>query len=163
MSAKVLIVYDSSHGLVEDMARQVASGVRAAGLTAVVENVEACAPEDLLKYEALILGSPCYFAGPSAPMKRFLDRTYDLRGRLEGKVGAAFSASDHIGGGNELTVRALLDAMLVHGMIIQGDPVGDPFGAIALREGEGEVVTDLDGECQRLGRRVAQLVQRIGG
>ncbi|MFH0911845.1 MAG: NAD(P)H-dependent oxidoreductase [Planctomycetota bacterium] len=163
MPARVLIVYDSSHGLVEEMARQVASGVRAAGGTAVMEKCGAASAEDLLRYDGILLGSPCYFAGPSASMKQLLDATYPLRGKLAGKVGGAFAASEHIGGGSELTLRSLLDFCLLHGMVVQGDPEGDPFGAVALRYEGNEAMTDLSGECRRLGRRTVDLLLRLGG
>jgi NAD(P)H dehydrogenase (quinone) len=164
MSEGVLIVYDSQAGLVEQMSTLVASGVREAGCKAVVEKCSDASPEDLLKYEAIIVGSPTYFAGPSAGMKGFIDSTWALRGQLEGRVGAAFTASTHIGGGNELTLRTILDFFMIHGMVIQGDPESDHFGAIAVAGDEGdlrEAVTDTSGECHRLGRRVAQLAARL--
>lgn len=161
MGKKVLIVYDSKHGTIETMATVIASGVREAGLEAVVENCSAASADDFLKYDAIIIGSPCYFAGPSSDIKKLVDSSYGLKGKLEGKVGAAFTASEHIGGGNELTLRAIIDSFLIHGMIVQGDPESDHFGAIVVASDEKEIVTDTSGECHRLGRRVAELIKRL--
>lgn len=160
MASKVLIVYDSHHGVIERMAGVVASGVRAGGCEAVIEKAGDATVEDFLAYDAIILGSPCHFAGMSAAIKTLVDRTWSVRGRLEGKVGAAFTASEHIGGGNELALRAMIDAFLIHGMIVQGDPDSDFFGAVVI-DSEGEAVSDTSGECHRLGQRVAQLVQKL--
>jgi len=69
----------------------------------------------------------------------------------------------HIAGGNELTLHALLDFFLIHGMIVQGDCEGDFFGAVALSPSgdQDDVLVDDDGECRRLGRRVAELAKRL--
>jgi NAD(P)H dehydrogenase (quinone) len=164
MSGKVLIVFDGREGgMIDRMAKSVASGVRTAGLTAICESVENASMADLENYQGVILGSPCYFAGPSAKMKKFMDESWGLRGKLKGKIGGAFTASEHIGGGNEMTLHALLDFFLVHGMIVQGDCEGDYFGPIAVKSGcdRDDVVVDDSGECARLGERVARLVGKL--
>ncbi len=166
MSAKrVLIIFDGkSNGVIDRMARVVATGVRAAGLEAICETVANAKASDLLEYQGLIIGSPCFFAGPSAKIKAFMDSTWGLRGQLKGKVGGAFTASDHIAGGNEVALHALNDFFLIHGMIVQGDHQGDYFGPVAVNpSGEPEdVMVDDSGECHRLGQRVAELVKRLG-
>jgi NAD(P)H dehydrogenase (quinone) len=166
MSQTILIVFDGkSEGMTDRMARVVATGVRETGLEAVVETVENATVDDLERYPGLILGSPCYFGGVTARMKAFLDATWGRLGRLSGKVGGAFTASAHIGGGNELTLRALHDFFLIHGMIVQGDAKGDPFGPVLINPSgdPGDAVVDDSGECHRLGRRVAELAQRLHG
>ncbi|MCX7935680.1 MAG: flavodoxin family protein [Planctomycetota bacterium] len=166
MASRVLIVFDGKrNSTIERMAMVVATGARAEGLEAICETVDSAQPADLENYQGIILGSPCYFAGPSAKMKTFLDATWPLRGKFVGKVGAAFTASQHIGGGNELTLRALIDFFLIHGMIVQGDCEGEYFGAVALNPtGEpDEVISDESGECHRLGERTARLVKRLFG
>ena len=54
--------------------------------------------------DAVIIGSPCHFGGPSAAVKKFMDSTWPIRGKLAGKVGAVFAASEHLAGGHELTM-----------------------------------------------------------
>lgn len=166
MGARVLIVFDGKpKGTVEHMASVIASGVRQTGVEAICEDAANARASDFAAYEGIIIGSPCYFAGPSAKLKALMDETYGLRGKLVGKVGAAFTASQHIGGGNELTLRAISDFFLIHGMVIQGDAEGDHFGAIALSPtgDKDEVVVDESGECHRLGQRVGELVNRLAG
>jgi len=164
MSQKILIVFDGhADGTLDRMARVVAAGVRAGGLQAVCETVGNATVADLVKYDGIILGSPCYFAGPTAAMKGLMDSTWAVRGKLVGKVGAAFAASEHIAGGNEMTLHALLDFFLIHGMVVQGDCEGDYFGAAALNPSgsQEDVIVDDSGECHRLGMRVAELVKRL--
>jgi NAD(P)H dehydrogenase (quinone) len=162
MSKKVLVVYDSNHGVVEQMATIVASGVRDAGVEAVVEKCDAAEAADMEKYDGIIIGSPCFFAAPSAAVKTFIDSSWSIKGKLEGKVGAAFTSSEHISGGNELTLRSIIDSFLIHGMIVQGDPESDHFGSVVIKPQDGEAVVDTSGESYRLGKRVAGLVKKLG-
>jgi len=76
---------------------------------------------------------------------------------LAGKVGAAFATSHNIGGGNETTVLDLLHALLIHGMIIQGNASGDHYGPVAVGTPDARA---LD-QCKDLGRNVVNLINRL--
>ena len=161
--SRLLIVYDSREGVVYGMAKAVAEGARTEGVDAILEDVSAAEPMDLLRYDGLIVGSPCFVANMTGKVKTFLDATWSIRGKLDGKVGAAFTSERHLGGGAEETLRAINAALLLHGMIVQGDSSGCPFGAIALDPtGErDEVVAEEGDSCRRLGARVARLATRL--
>jgi NAD(P)H dehydrogenase (quinone) len=164
--AKVLIVYDSRAGVVYGMARAIAEGLRSEDVEAIMEDVSSAEPTDLEKYDGLIVGSPCYMANMTGRVKQFLDATWPLRGKLDGKVGAAFAAERHIAGGAEETLRSIHNALLLHGMIIQGDCKGAPFGPVILRtalddDGEQSVVAEDGNAAHRLGVRVAALVKKL--
>ncbi len=163
--AKILVVYDSRDGVVYGMAKAVAEGVRGEGVEAVMEDVSAAEPTDLPKYDGVVIGSPCFLAGMTGKTKQFLDATWSLRGQLDGKVGAAFTSERHLAGGAEETLRAIHAAMMIHGMVVQGDVQGGPFGAVALDPtGEREDVVAEEGDsCRRLGSRVATLAKRLAG
>ncbi len=79
--------------------------------------------ELLEKADALVLGSPVYFGTVSAQLKSFWDKTRKLRGdkTLLNTVGAAVSCGAARFGGQETTLKALFDMMLVQGMIVVGD------------------------------------------
>ncbi|MDY6794110.1 MAG: flavodoxin family protein [Actinomycetota bacterium] len=76
---------------------------------------------------AVVLGSPVYFGTVSAQLKALWDKTRGLRTRkaLVGKVGAAVSVGAARFGGQETTVSALHDMMLIHGMSIVGEGLRD--------------------------------------
>ena len=163
---KVLIVYDSRAGVVYGMAAAVAEGLRSKGVEAIMEDVSSAEPTDLENYDGLVVGSPCYMANMTGRVKEFLDATWPLRGRLDGKVGAAFAAERHVAGGAEETLRAIHGALLLHGMVIQGDCDAGPFGPVVLRTtldegGEEEVVAEDGDAARRLGMRVAALVKKL--
>lgn len=77
----------------------------------------------IAKADALVLGSPVYFGTVSAQLKAIFDKSRAVRARKElaGKVGAAVSVGASRFGGQETTVRALHDIMMVHGMSIVSD------------------------------------------
>ncbi len=79
--------------------------------------------EDLANADFVILASPVYFGTVSAQLKAFFDKTRWIRQNklLINKHGAAISIGAAKYGGQETTLRALHDMMLVHGMSIVGD------------------------------------------
>jgi NAD(P)H dehydrogenase (quinone) len=156
--SKVLIVYYSRTGNTRKMATRVAEGVRKEKAQVVVKDVRKTTPADMLKADAIIIGSPTYYGGPAAPIRDLLDRSVKYHGRLEGKVGAAFTSSGGIAGGNETTLLSILTALLIHGMIIQGRSDDDHYGAVAI----GAPNKGARQNCIVLGRRVARLVKRLG-
>ncbi len=155
--SEALVIYYSRTGNTKKMAQSVAEGLKKEGLGAVIKDVKDVGVDELLKYEAIVVGSPTYYGTMAAEIKRLLDDSVKFHGRLDGKVGAAFSSSANVGGGNETTILDLLNAMLIHGMIIQGDPQGDHYGAVAI-DAPDERATK---QCIRLGSRVAKLVKRL--
>ena len=53
--------------------------------------------QDLLKADGIILGSPTYYGTMAAEMKAFIDRSVKYHGKLEGKIGGAFSSGGGLG------------------------------------------------------------------
>lgn len=156
--AHVLIVYHSQSGNTEKMARLIAEGVKEEGIAAELKNVKDASITDLLNAQGVIIGSPTYFGTMAAEIKTFLDESVKYFGKLKGKVGAAFSSSALVGGGNETTVLSILQALLIHGMIIQGETEGGHYGPVAI----GAPDTRGSEECRQLGRKVARLVKKVG-
>ena len=156
--AKALVIYYSRSGNTKKMAESVAEGIKKEGLEVAIKEVKDVGADELLKYEAIVIGSPTYYGTMAAEIKKLLDESVKFHGKLEGKVGAAFSSSANIGGGNETTILDVLNAMLIHGMIIQGDSQGDHYGPVAIDAPDSRATK----QCLRLGSRVAKLVKRLG-
>ncbi len=154
---KILIIYYSSTGNTEKMAKLVEEGVKEGGLEVGTKKVEEVELEELLVADGIIIGSPTHYGSMAAPIKELLDKSVAFHGKLEGKVGAAFSSSANIGGGNETTITDILKAMLIHGMIIQGNPKGDHYGPVSI----GSPDKRAEKECKTLGQRIARLVKRL--
>ncbi len=156
--ARMLICYHSKTSHTEHMAQAVAEGAgEVAGLELDVLSVDNVATEKLIDYDAIVIGSPTYYGTMSAPIKRLIDESISLHGRLEGKVGGAFSSSANVGGGNETTVLDILKAMLIHGMIVPGSHAGDHYGPVAI----GDIDDRSRKQCKALGERCGRLALRL--
>jgi len=155
--AKILICYYSRSGNTKKMAYLVQQGVMEEDVEVDTREVKSVPLKDLLEYDGIILGSPTYYGGPAAPIKDLLDRSVKYHGKLQDKVGGAFSSSSNVGGGNETTVLAMLQGLLIHGMVVVGDSEGDHYGPVAIEEPDRRA----EKNCVRYGRRVAQLVKKL--
>jgi NAD(P)H dehydrogenase (quinone) len=145
MTVNILVLYYSSWGHVEAMAKAVVDGARSVpgtqvDLKRVPETVpDAVArasgyrrdqtapvadPEELAHYDAIIFGTPTRFGNMAAQMRNFLDRTGGLwaRGALVGKVGSVFAVTGTQHGGQETTITSFHTTLLHHGMVIIGLP-----------------------------------------
>lgn len=156
---KVLIVYDSQTGNTEIMARAVADGAKEVGVDVEIKKVTETRLSDLKDADGIIFGTPTHYGTMSDRLKSLITASDEIRGDLENKIGAAFTSCGDIGGGGETTIMSLIQAMLIHGMLVVGDPMEATghYGAIAIGTPDEEEV-DI---CRKLGRRVAELVERI--
>jgi NAD(P)H dehydrogenase (quinone) len=157
MASEVLILYYSRTGNTKQMAELVAEGARDAGGNATLKPVGEATAEDLLPYDAIVIGSPTYYGSMAAEIKKLFDESVKFHGQLEGKVGAAFTSSANIGGGNETTIMDILDALLIHGMVVQGNSAGDHYGPVSI----GAPDDRARKQCITLGRRVVSLSDKL--
>jgi len=156
--AKVLIIYYSRTGNTKTMAELVAEGARKAGGDVTLVPVGDADPGQMLEADAVVLGSPTYYGHSAGAMRSFIDKSVKYHGKLEGKVGAAFSSSANIGGGNETVVLDLLHALLIHGMVVQGNPSGDHYGPVSIDIPDERV----SAQCRELGARTVALATKLG-
>jgi len=156
--AKGIVIYYSRSGNTKQMAETIAKSMNDNGVETdclIVDNVKV---DDLLKYDAIVVGSPTYYGSMASQIKQLIDESVVKHGQLDGKVGAAFSSSANIGGGNESTIMGILQAMLISGMVIQGDPQNDHYGPVSI----GKPDQRVEKMCNRWGRRIADLTKKLG-
>lgn len=124
---KVAVVFHSAHGHTEHIARHVADGARCVLNTEVdllkAEEI-ARAPDELVAYDGLVLGTPTYLGGVSGPFKSFMDATGRLwrQQRLKGKLAAGFTVSSLPSGDKQSTLMSLFVFGMQHGMLWVGNP-----------------------------------------
>jgi len=153
-----LVVYDSGTGNTEKMAYAVAEGAQQVkGIAVTVKKVDGVKLEDLMEADGIIMGSPTYYGQMSAKMKNLLDESEKIHGKLEGKVGAAFTSAGGTASGAETTLLSILQAMLIHGMIIQGRSESKHYGPAAVETPDPEELET----CKETGKRTAQLVLKL--
>ncbi|WP_298687984.1 NAD(P)H:quinone oxidoreductase [uncultured Sphingomonas sp.] len=142
--AKVLVLYYSSYGHVEQMAEAMAEGARSAGAEVAIRRVPETVPEEVAKanhfkldqkaqvatiaeladYDAIIVGTGTRFGRMSSQLAAFLDQAGGLwaSGALNGKVGAAFVSTGSQHGGQETTLFSIITNLLHFGLTIVGLP-----------------------------------------
>jgi NAD(P)H dehydrogenase (quinone) len=145
--SKVLVLYYSSYGHVEQMATAIAEGARAGGATVDIKRVPELVPEEiarksglkldqaapiakveeLTQYDAIIVGTPTRFGNMAAQMKNFLDQTGGLwaKNALVGKVGSVFVSTATQHGGQETTITSVHTVLLHLGLVIVGLPYSE--------------------------------------
>jgi NAD(P)H dehydrogenase (quinone) len=142
--AKVLVLYYSSYGHMEQMANAAAEGVRQAGGEAVVKRVPELVPEEIARsayfkldqpapvatvdelgdYDAIILGVPTRYGRMASQMTSFWDQAGGVwvQGQLTGRVGSVMVSTATQHGGQETTLFAGITNLMHFGMVIVGLP-----------------------------------------
>lgn len=157
--AKGLVVYYSRSGNTKAMANIIAESMETSGLPTKCKSVADVKVIDLVDVDAIVVGSPTYYGRAAAPVAQLFDESVSKHGKLDGKIGAAFSSSANTGGGNETTVCEINNMLLIHGMIVQGDPQGDHYGPVSIGKPDDRVQK----QCGRRGHRIAQLTLKMFG
>jgi NAD(P)H dehydrogenase (quinone) len=156
---EVLVLYYSNSGNTEKMARLVEEGAKKAGARTRLVSIADAKLTDLDTADAIVIGTPTYYGLPAPDIITFINQSVKRHGRLDGKVGGAFSSAANIGGGNETAILAILQAMMVHGMVIQGLTRGDHYGPVSIGPPDERAAN----QCRVLGERVANLAARLKG
>ena len=197
---KVLVLYHSAYGHIEKMAEAVAQGAREAGAEVDIKRVPELVPEsaakaahfkldqkapvakveELVNYDAIVVGVGTRFGRMASQMASFLDQAGGLwaKGALHGKVGGAFTSTATQHGGQETTLFSVITNMLHFGMVIVGldyghagqmtlDEItgGSPYGASTIAGGDGSrqpSENELKG-ARYQGRKIAETASKLHG
>lgn len=130
---RILVVYFSRSGNTKALAEAIAHGAQAvANCHVTLISVEDMQAKDMLAYDGVFIGSPVYYGTMAWQIKKLLDDSVAFHGKMMGKVGGAFATSANPAGGNETTVLDITNALLIHGMIVQGSASGDHYGPVSV-------------------------------
>jgi NAD(P)H dehydrogenase (quinone) len=155
---RVLVLYDSRGGNTEKMALAVMEGIaEVKEVEAVLKKVDDVNLDDLEGADGIIVGSPTFYGLMSGKLKTLFDKSVQIHGKLVGKVGGAFTSSGGNASGAETTLLSILDAMLIHGMIVQGRHDHEHYGAAALGAPDKKAIES----CKQLGKNVTDLTVRL--
>lgn len=163
---RILVVYHSLTGNTERMAQGVVEGAKQlSGVVVMLRRAAQVTAEELLSADAVVIGSPVYWANMAGEIKTFFDNWQFKFGvfpefKMRNKVGAAFTTGGQVSGGKELTMLSILAAMLGNQMIVVSG--GGAFGASATTEGDSPGVNEKELEDARaLGKRVAEVTRMV--
>ena len=151
---KALISYYSKSSSTKKMAGYIKEGISSVEkMEVTVKKISETTLEDMLNSDVIIIGSPTYFGVMTAEVKELMDKSIKYYGKLNGKIGGAFTSSGAIGGGNETTILSILQGLLIHGMIIQGVQKGNHYGPVSIGSPDESVIK----ECINYGKLLGQL------
>jgi NAD(P)H dehydrogenase (quinone) len=165
---KLAIIYYSSTGTVDAMARHAAAMAEKAGAEVRLRHVEEIAPDDVVETQdewaahrkavadeptakpddvvwadAVLFGTPTRFGNVASQLKQFLDTLGPQwgEGKLADKTYAGFTAAKTMHGGHESTLLALYNTIHHFGGIVVSPGYTD---AIKFEEGNPYGVSQLD-------------------
>lgn len=197
-SAKVLIAFYSRDGSTEKLAKAIAEGATAAGAEVRLRRARDIVNAEVMKLapgwaensarmhaeypaptsddaawaDAIIFGTPTRFGNVCAELKAYIDSLGGLwfQGKLNGKVGSAFTSTATPHGGNETTILSLYNPMAHLGFVIVPtgylDPAvfkaGTPYGASHVAGQNAAPPTEDELAVARLqGRRVTEVAAAL--
>jgi NAD(P)H dehydrogenase (quinone) len=159
---QILVIYHSVSGNTKQLAESVAQGARdVAGVDCVLRTASEVTQDEFVSSDGIIAGSPVYFGTMAAELKRVFERFVHVRSQMADKIGAAFATSADPTGGKETTILSILEAMLIYGMIVVGDPMHATghYGVACVEKPDGRTQE----HAAKLGRRVAELAKKLRG
>ncbi len=185
---KLAVIYHSAQGHTAHIAAHVHQGANSVPNTeAYLLKAEdlAATPDELLKYDGFILGSPTYFGGISGTFKNFMDATGRLwrTQQLQGRLAAGFTVSSLPAGDKQSTLMSLFVFCMQHGMLWAGNPIlpeqhaGVPYDEAANRLGSWSGLMAQAGHAaaadafqagdiktaRMFGRNFAEVLHRVSG
>jgi flavodoxin len=87
--AKIIVVYESKHGNTKLVAESIIVGIgEIEGIEAVLSELKEVDLNNIADYDAILVGSPNHFGGPTRSIKKFIDKLGKLN--LKGKMFAVF-------------------------------------------------------------------------
>lgn len=166
---KMSVIYHSVSGNTARMAQVIAEGMKSVpGVEAQAFSIGAVDKEFAKESRCIVVGCPTYVADTTAAMHLWLEKEFGRLG-LAGKLGGAFATAQYIHGGGELTIKAILDHMLVMGMMAYsgGGSKGKPvihLGPVAIATaGDTEALMAFDDTFRIYGARMAEKAVELFG
>ena len=172
---KLLVLYYSSYGHMEAMAKAAAEGAKEAGADVTIKQIpellteeqqkaagykmdkvgEVATPAELADYDALILGVSTRYGMMASQVKNYFDQTGGLwaEGKLIDKVASVMSSTATQHGGQELALISTQWMLQHHGMILVPLSYGyqGQMGVDVVRGGAPYGMTTMsDGDGSRM-------------
>jgi len=163
---KILVLYDTQSGNTKMMAEAVAQGAESLpNVEVTIRHVDEAQSSDLFEHDGIAVGSPTWCGGLSWKLKKFFDESTCVWGKVEDKVGCAFSTSGGMGGGSEMTCLSILSVLLNYGMLVFGvtdyaaPGITAHYGAVAVQK----PTEDELASCRILGAKLVTHAKRVKG
>lgn len=159
---KIAVVYHSETGNTAKMAACVVEGLGSVdGVEARAFSLKEADGDFIKQSQALIIGTPVYAGTMSGQTKIWLDAEAGKLG-LGGKLAGAFATANYAHGGLDTAILAVLNHLMVMGMLIYSS--GAAKGRPVIHYGPGAVSDNLDSYndlFKTYGQRMAEKAKEL--
>jgi len=150
---KVIVVYESKYGNTKLVAEKIIEGMNeVGGIEAVLSELEEVDLNKIVQYDAILIGSPNHFGGPTRGIKKFIDKLGKLP--LEGKMFAVFDT--YISGDFEKAVKKMEKRINEK---VLGLKRLAPGLSIKAQGTKGPLVEGELPECKEFGNKIATQIK----
>jgi NAD(P)H dehydrogenase (quinone) len=164
---RILIAFHSQTGNTANLAAAVRDGAASVpGVDVRLRSVAEAVPDDIVRADAILLGTPVHWGNLSAESKRFLDRVGEVLGKAgktlgEGRTAGVFCTAGSPSNGQEMARLGAIAAFLDMRFVVIGGVNDDGFGSLgpqAVTGGSPPGLSPRDrAEARRFGERFARL------
>lgn len=168
---RILIAYHSETGNTEELAKAVQRGASSVPRVEVLlRGVAEVTPEEIIRSDGIVVGSPVHWQSHSAETKRFLDRIAEVllkHGKTigEGRIAGAFCTGGAVASGKDLARVSILTAFLGMRFLVIGGVDEEGFGTLGPQATTGPVAPGISQaereEARRFGERFARLTGQM--
>ena len=153
--SKAIVIYYTRSGTTRKMAETITEELEKRKIAVDILTPNQVEVNKLLDYDLIIIGTPTYYGTMAAEIKKLLDDSIRLHGRLDGKLGGAFASSANVAGGNETAILSILSALLIHGMLVKGMADGSHYGPVAIKSFDDRA----EKECRSYANQLADYLK----
>lgn len=159
---KMAIVFYTRSGTTKRMAEIICEGMeRVEGVEVGVFPLDEIDADFIKDSKCVVLGTPTYHASFAGAVKMWFEEKSRTFG-LAGKIGGAFATQNYLHGGGDIAIQAVLDHMLVGGMIAYsgGGSFGVPvihLGPVAIKEKAEEADETFRIYGERMAKKTTEL------
>jgi flavodoxin len=147
----LLIIYHSHTGNTDVMAKAIAESASAAGAKVTIKKVVEAAPEDMLKYDAVIFGSPNEFGRMCGLLQDYLERAWLTVAEKPGNV--RYAAFTNGGSPQRTALESLENALAEFNRNKQLKFTKFAEGVVGIRAQQNETLA----ACREFGKKIASL------
>jgi len=147
--AKVIVVYESRYGNTKLVAERIIEGMRQVkGIEIVLSEIKEVDLNQVSSYDAILIGSPNHFGGPTRGVKKFIDKLEKLN--LGEKLFAVFDT--YIEKDFEKAVKKMEDRINEKAPRLK---LIAPGLSIKVQEIKGPIVEEELPKCKDFGKKIA--------
>ena len=149
---KVLVAFDTKYGNTKIAAEKIAEGIKAEGIDVTLSNMKEVDFKTIEQYDAILMGCPNHFGGPTRTAKKFIDR---LEKRdLKGKVIAVFDT--YIKKDFEKAVKKMEETINEK---IPGSQLMTPGLSIKVEGMKGPILEEEFPKAKEFGKQIATQIK----